>query len=1143
MWKAEHLPGTGINGLLWEQREFPDGGSYYFSPVLGQLRLSLSDEPVRGGVLADEMGLGKTCSVLALILASLPDIKREVSSEKKDTATSATLIVVPPALLSQWVTEVAKVAGDSLVVDVFDHHGLEFIRRSSHPSSVDADIVLTTYRALDKGGKGSKSNKGSHVLLSTKWARVVLDEMQEVRSHTSSVSKNCIALDSTRRWMLSGTPLFEGFSDLRGELAFLRLDPFGADSEDGFFRFAVEQHLENRSRFGLETLRVLSLVLLRRSKSMIVKATGLPLLGLKPMAITFRPVSQDPSERAVYVFLEHLMHSVMNDENQPQNTRGRKRDKASGQKRSFLRMLRDVCGSLHLLNGGLGCQSQLRLLDTLMKAYNRTFVQEKATIADNETNVFTCDEAIRFISQAEDQMNVRSDFVTDARMGHGGGVSMILTAYSIHFFREAYLRVSVIQVASRSRATIDKYGETLEVLRDELSSKNSRIFVMRRKLARLRWWKALELVTTGHLSDSEYGSANKFYAALWKARRTSRFGHGWRPRSKSIIEPSKYLEVLHKRGFDWANPSALQCLLIPNEVSEMDLKESVAKWTGGDSNRIQIVAGGPREGSSHWSALVLLGHNDSQPCDECSARLMRSFDDIFYGENRKKTGLKVKASETVPHIEAQFFRAKLRFETAEAMVVVYPSEENISKRETASRAFTIARHGLRGFAEGEEYKEGHVLVRRAFLGFRLQGRPREMIIDTLNKSIEELEQAIEASLSNVDAVKREMGALQVKQTSNLSEKFQGLTAVEELQALQNGRAEDTTCPACQEPLGDTGGLVAATQCGHLSCSGCMKNWRAQKPGQLTCMECRKPVHRVITIDPTLKEDEEAIAQRKKDARHVVQKAAKLLKENGSGVLDPRVWQALYETIELPESTDKSRDRKFPAIPGDLLGHLRTATNLPVNFGPKVRVDPNSVMFSSKVRALLSDLPKDELSVVFTSSKSLLMHLLEVFELNRIGCRALYTGQSDDESRNALDEWHNNDMVPVLVVQAGAAACGLTLTAASKLFLMEPFLKYEEEQQAYARLHRYGQTKEVVCSVYYTPVSIESRLLEWRKNSNDYAPEDEEINFAPLKGLTPDDESDGDFDSDEEEAYEEDANNDEDDDEENQTNFLLNLQSS
>jgi hypothetical protein len=424
MWKAEHLPGTGINGLLWERREFPDGGNYFFSPVLGQLRLSLSDEPVRGGILADEMGLGKTCSVLSLILASLPEVKREVHKERKDASNAATLIVVPPAILSQWCAEVSKIAGDNLVVDVFDHKDLAFVRRSNHPSGVDADVVLTTYRALEKGGKNS-ANRATNLLLSTRWARVVLDEMQEVRSHTSSISKNCNALMSQRRWMLSGTPLFEGFGDLRGELVFLRVDPFGADSEDGFFRFAVEQHLDNRSQYGLETLRVLSLLLLRRSKSMIVKATSLPLLGLKPMTITFQPISQDPSERAVYVFLEHLMHSVLNSNEHSSGSRRGKKDKSSGQKRSFVRMLREVCASVHLLSGGLGCQGQLRLLDTLMKGYNRTFVEETTTIADNGVHMFTCDEAIRFISQAEDQVNVRNDFVSDARMGHGGGVSMV----------------------------------------------------------------------------------------------------------------------------------------------------------------------------------------------------------------------------------------------------------------------------------------------------------------------------------------------------------------------------------------------------------------------------------------------------------------------------------------------------------------------------------------------------------------------------------------------------------------------------------------------------------------------------------------------------------------------------------------------
>lgn len=33
--------------------------------------------------------------------------------------------------------------------------------------------------------------------------------------------------------MLSGTPIFEGIDDLRGELNFLRLEPYAAKLEDG----------------------------------------------------------------------------------------------------------------------------------------------------------------------------------------------------------------------------------------------------------------------------------------------------------------------------------------------------------------------------------------------------------------------------------------------------------------------------------------------------------------------------------------------------------------------------------------------------------------------------------------------------------------------------------------------------------------------------------------------------------------------------------------------------------------------------------------------------------------------------------------------------------------------------------------------
>jgi hypothetical protein len=60
MLDMEALP-RGINALFWEERTFADGGSYHFSPALGELRLA--PPPVmHGGLLCDEMGLGKVCT-------------------------------------------------------------------------------------------------------------------------------------------------------------------------------------------------------------------------------------------------------------------------------------------------------------------------------------------------------------------------------------------------------------------------------------------------------------------------------------------------------------------------------------------------------------------------------------------------------------------------------------------------------------------------------------------------------------------------------------------------------------------------------------------------------------------------------------------------------------------------------------------------------------------------------------------------------------------------------------------------------------------------------------------------------------------------------------------------------------------------
>jgi len=166
------------------------------------------------------------------------------------------------------------------------------------------------------------------------------------------------------------------------------------------------------------------------------------------------------------------------------------------------------------------------------------------------------------------------------------------------------------------------------------------------------------------------------------------------------------------------------------------------------------------------------------------------------------------------------------------------------------------------------------------------------------------------------------------------------------------------------------------------------------------------------------------------------------------------------------------------MPWNVLAHFRAATGLEPN-SPKTT---KPARYSSKVNALLNDLPRDERSVVFAVAKQAVLHLGAVLQEVGLPYSCLFTGQTRNQSQAALQEWKRNDK-SVLIIQTGAAASGLTLTESRKVFLMEPLEYQEEEEQAYARCHRYGQGQDVSVKCYYCPVSIESRLLEWRKESS------------------------------------------------------------
>jgi SNF2 family DNA or RNA helicase len=66
-------------------------------------------------------------------------------------------------------------------------------------------------------------------------------------------------------------------------------------------------------------------------------------------------------------------------------------------------------------------------------------------------------------------------------------------------------------------------------------------------------------------------------------------------------------------------------------------------------------------------------------------------------------------------------------------------------------------------------------------------------------------------------------------------------------------------------------------------------------------------------------------------------------------------------------------------------------------------------------------------------------------------------------------------VCVFLLSLRAGSAGLTLTAATRVFLLEPAMDPAIEQQAVARVHRIGQEKEVVITRLLMTDTVEEEV--------------------------------------------------------------------
>ncbi|KAG0091640.1 DNA helicase rad5, partial [Podila epicladia] len=327
---------------LWEAYEFQkeDGYEprsdepkrYYLNPYSSEMSLEFptSDQVCRGGILADEMGLGKTIEILSLVHANsanradyatqafsrLTTSASTLSSSDQPKRTSpTTLIVCPMSLLSQWRDEAINSSNGKLSVEVY-YGGTRSWNDEALMQANAPDVLITSYGTVmseystymsRKDGDGpltlddlkTRNNwrKGS-ALFNVDFQRVVLDEAHQIKSRLTKTAKACYAINSTRRWVVTGTPIQNKLEDLFSLVHFLRAEPW---SNFSFWRTFITIPFESKDKD--KAMKVITSVLeplvLRRTKT-TKDENGNPIVMLPERVIEIEYLQFSEQENDIY---------------------------------------------------------------------------------------------------------------------------------------------------------------------------------------------------------------------------------------------------------------------------------------------------------------------------------------------------------------------------------------------------------------------------------------------------------------------------------------------------------------------------------------------------------------------------------------------------------------------------------------------------------------------------------------------------------------------------------------------------------------------------------------------------------------------------------------------------------------------------
>ncbi|KAL3427322.1 alpha-mannosyltransferase [Phlyctema vagabunda] len=139
--------------------------------------------------------------------------------------------------------------------------------------------------------------------------------------------------------------------------------------------------------------------------------------------------------------------------------------------------------------------------------------------------------------------------------------------------------------------------------------------------------------------------------------------------------------------------------------------------------------------------------------------------------------------------------------------------------------------------------------------------------------------------------------------------------------------------------------------------------------------------------------------------------------------------------------------------------------------------------STKVKALITDIcgQQNTAKCVVFSFWTYTLDLVETMLNHHNIPFTRIDGKMNLKKRTiALDEFQKNEALRVILVSITCGGAGLDITAASRVYLLEPHWNPMIEEQAICRVHRVGQKQDVTTIRYVMKNTFEEQVVEIRK---------------------------------------------------------------